>query len=124
MPPCTGPSSWPRSPWPPASWPGRPIAGLPGPPTCSSNVRDRTVRAFDRAHSFAATPTDVAQGGGRPTMPETACLHIQARDSDPIRVVELAGVSVRIGRASYCEVRLPAPELADEECCLRRRGAT
>ena len=31
-------------------------------------------------------------------MPETACLHIQGRDTDPIRVVELPGVSVRIGR--------------------------
>jgi len=55
-------------------------------------------------------------------MPETACLHIQARDSDPIRVVELPGSSVRIGRASYCEVRLSEPELADEECRLKRRG--
>ncbi|WP_406700365.1 hypothetical protein V5E97_16255 [Singulisphaera sp. Ch08] len=55
-------------------------------------------------------------------MPETACLHIQARDSDPIRVVELPGSSVRIGRASYCEVRLTEPDLADEECRLRRRG--
>lgn len=57
-------------------------------------------------------------------MPETACLHIQARDSDPIRVVELPGSSVRIGRASYCEVRLTEPDLADEECRLRRRGGT
>jgi tetratricopeptide (TPR) repeat protein len=55
-------------------------------------------------------------------MPETACLHIQARDTDPIRVVELPGTSVRIGRASYCEVRLSEPELAEEECRLRRRG--
>ena len=57
-------------------------------------------------------------------MPETACLHIQARDTDPIRVVELPGVSVRIGRASYCEVRLAEPDLAEEECRLRRRGGT
>ena len=57
-------------------------------------------------------------------MPETACLHIQARDSDPIRVVELPGTSVRIGRASYCEVRLAEPELAEEECRLKRRGGS
>ena len=57
-------------------------------------------------------------------MPDTACLHIQGRDSDPVRVVELPGVSVRIGRASYCEVRLPEAELAEEECHLRRRGST
>lgn len=54
-------------------------------------------------------------------MPETACLHIRAGDTDPIRVVEIPGVSVRIGRASYCEVRLPEPDLADEECRLKRR---
>src|SRR5262245_42725025 len=57
-------------------------------------------------------------------MPETACLHIQARESDPIRVVELPGTSVRIGRASYCEVRLTEPDLAEEECRLKRRGGT
>lgn len=57
-------------------------------------------------------------------MPETACLHIQGRDTDPIRVVELPGVSVRIGRAPYCEVRLAEPDLAEEECRLRRRGGT
>ncbi|MDR3635005.1 MAG: hypothetical protein P4L84_14470 [Isosphaeraceae bacterium] len=57
-------------------------------------------------------------------MPETACLHIQARQSDPIRVVELPGASVRIGRAPFCEVLLPEPALAEEECQLRRRGAT
>jgi hypothetical protein len=56
-------------------------------------------------------------------MPDTACLHIQARESDPIRVVELPGTSVRIGRASFCEVRLAEPDLADEECRLRRRGS-
>jgi hypothetical protein len=57
-------------------------------------------------------------------MPETATLHIQARDSDPVRVVELPGASVRIGRAPFCEVLLPEPDLAEEECQLRRRGAT
>lgn len=55
-------------------------------------------------------------------MPETACLHIQARDSDPVRVVEIPGTSVRIGRASFCEVRLAEPDLAEEECRLRRKG--
>src|SRR5262245_52653192 len=65
---------------------------------------------------------DELQGGVDPTMPETACLHIQTRESDPIRVVELPGTSVRIGRASYCEVRLSEPELAEEECRLKRRG--
>lgn len=57
-------------------------------------------------------------------MPETACLHIQSRDTDPIRVVELPGGPVRIGRAPFCEVHLPEPALAEEECQLRRRGAT
>ena len=57
-------------------------------------------------------------------MPETACLHIQTRESDPVRVVELPGASIRIGRASYCDVRLSEPEVADEECLLRRRGET
>src|SRR5262245_17096190 len=67
---------------------------------------------------------DELQGGVDPTMPETACLHIQARESDPVRVVELPGTSVRIGRASYCEVRLTEPELAEEECRLKRRGGS
>ena len=40
-------------------------------------------------------------------MPESTCLHIQDRESGPIRVVELPWISVRIGRAAYCEVRLP-----------------
>ena len=55
-------------------------------------------------------------------MPENACLHIQTRDTDPVRVVSLPGLSIRIGRASYCEVRLPEPEVAEEECHLKRRG--
>lgn len=55
-------------------------------------------------------------------MPEAACLHIQAGESDPVRVVDLPGGSARIGRAAYCDVRLPEPEVADEECRLRRRG--
>ena len=40
-------------------------------------------------------------------MPESTCLHIQDRESGPIRVVEIPWISVRIGRAAYCEVRLP-----------------
>jgi hypothetical protein len=55
-------------------------------------------------------------------MPEHAVLHIQVRDSDPVRVVGLHAGSVRIGRAAYCDVRLPEPDLAEEECRLRRRG--
>ena len=47
-----------------------------------------------------------AQGGVDPTMPESTCLHIQDRESGPIRVVELPWISVRIGRAAFCEVRL------------------
>lgn len=57
-------------------------------------------------------------------MPETACLHLQTRDTDPVRVIELTGVLVRVGRASFCEVRLQDPELSDEVCHLRRRGAS
>ena len=55
-------------------------------------------------------------------MPESTCLHIQDRESGPIRVVELPGISVRIGRAAHCEVRLTNHELADEICRLQRRG--
>ncbi len=55
-------------------------------------------------------------------MPDTTCLHIRVGESDPIRVFEIAGMSVRIGRASFCEVRIPEPELAEEECRLRKRG--
>ncbi len=57
-------------------------------------------------------------------MPETACLHIQASETDPIRVVPLPGLSVRIGRAPFCEVRLTEPTVAEEEFQLRRRGAS
>ena len=57
-------------------------------------------------------------------MPESTCLHIQDRESGPIRVVEIPWISVRIGRAAYCEVRLTAHELADEACRLQRRGRT
>ncbi|MFI5456870.1 MAG: hypothetical protein ACHRXM_15605 [Isosphaerales bacterium] len=55
-------------------------------------------------------------------MPESTCLHIQERESGPIRVVEIPWISVRIGRASHCEVRLPAHDLAEEVCRLYRRG--
>jgi tetratricopeptide (TPR) repeat protein len=55
-------------------------------------------------------------------MPESTCLHIQGRESGPIRVVELPWISVRIGRAAYCEVQLAEFELADEACRLQRRG--
>ena len=47
-------------------------------------------------------------------MPESTCLHIQDRESGPIRVVELPWISVRIGRAAYCEVRLPDHDLAEK----------
>ena len=55
-------------------------------------------------------------------MPENAALHIQARDSDPVRVIDLHEASARIGRAAYCDIRLPDPEIGEEECRLRRRG--
>ena len=57
-------------------------------------------------------------------MPESTCLHIQDRESGPIRVVELPWISVRIGRAAYCEVCLPDDRLAEETCRLTRRGRT
>ncbi len=34
-------------------------------------------------------------------MPDTACLHIQGRESDAVRLVDLRGSSFRIGRAAY-----------------------
>ena len=55
-------------------------------------------------------------------MPESTCLHIQDRHSGPIRVVEIPWMTVRIGRAAYCEVRLTEAGLADEVCRLQRRG--
>ena len=57
-------------------------------------------------------------------MPESTCLHIQDRDSGPIRVVEIPWISVRIGRAAYCEVRLADRDVAEEACRLQRRGRT
>src|SRR5262249_3595780 len=64
------------------------------------------------------------QGGVAPTMPESTCLHIQDRESGPIRGVELPWISVRIGRAAYCEVRLPDTQIAEEACRLTRKGRT
>jgi hypothetical protein len=55
-------------------------------------------------------------------MPESTCLHIQDHESAPIRVVDIPWISVRVGRAAFCEVRLPADDLADEACRLYRRG--
>ncbi len=55
-------------------------------------------------------------------MPESTCLHIQDRESGPIRVVELPWISVRIGRAAFCEVRLADQDLTAETCRLTRRG--
>ena len=57
-------------------------------------------------------------------MPESTCLHIQDRESAPIRVVEIPWISVRIGRAVYCEVRLTDRDVAEEACRLQRRGGT
>ncbi len=57
-------------------------------------------------------------------MTKSTCLHIQDRESGPIRVVELPWISVRIGRAAYCEVRLAGLDLPDEVCRLQRRGLT
>jgi hypothetical protein len=59
-----------------------------------------------------------------PTMTKSTCLHIQDRESGPIRVVELPWISVRIGCATYCEVRLAGSDLPDEVCRLQRRGLT
>ena len=63
-----------------------------------------------------------AQGGVDPIMPESTCLHIQDRESGPIRVVELPWISVRIGRAAFCEVRLADPDWPTEACRLTPRG--
>ncbi len=55
-------------------------------------------------------------------MPESTCLHIQDQEAGPIRVVDIPWISVRIGRAAFCEVRLSSDDLADEACRLYRRG--
>jgi hypothetical protein len=57
-------------------------------------------------------------------MTESTCLHIQDRESGPIRVVELPGNSVRIGRAPHCEIQLTELGPAEEVCRLLRRGRT
>ncbi|WP_165225198.1 FHA domain-containing protein [Aquisphaera insulae] len=57
-------------------------------------------------------------------MPESACLHIQDRESGPIRVMDLPWIAVRIGRSAACEVRLHDPEVPGEACRLQRRGRT
>ncbi len=36
--------------------------------------------------------------------------------------MDIPWISVRIGRAAFCEVRLIADDLADEACRLYRRG--
>ena len=69
----------------------------------------------DRSHGRA-------QGGVDPRMPESTCLHIQDQEAGPIRVVDIPWISVRIGRAAFCEVRLSSDDLADEACRLYRRG--
>ena len=55
-------------------------------------------------------------------MTESTCLHIQDHESGPIRVVELPWISVRIGRALHCEVRLTNHDFPEEICRLQRRG--
>jgi len=55
-------------------------------------------------------------------MPESTSLHIQDRESSQIRVVEIPWIVVRVGRATYCEVRVPDGDLAEEACRLQRAG--
>src|SRR5262249_12702691 len=57
-------------------------------------------------------------------MPESTCLHIQDRESGPIRVVELPWIAARAGGAARCEARLPDADVADEACRLPGRGRT
>jgi tetratricopeptide (TPR) repeat protein len=57
-------------------------------------------------------------------MAKSTCLHIQDRESGPIRVVEIPWISVRIGRAAFCEVRLSEHDLADVACRLKRVGSS
>src|SRR4051794_25850630 len=58
------------------------------------------------------------------TMPETACLHIQARDPGASRTVALSGSTVRLGRPPGCAVQLAEPGIPAEVGRLVRRGAT
>ena len=55
-------------------------------------------------------------------MPKSTSLHIQDQESSQIRVVEIPWITVRVGRAAYCEVRLPDGDVAEEACRLQRRG--
>lgn len=55
-------------------------------------------------------------------MPETTYLHIQGRETDPTRVLELPAAGVRVGRGARCEVRLPDPSLSEVQCIVRPRG--
>lgn len=55
-------------------------------------------------------------------MPEATYLHIQVRESGVIRVLEIPWISVRIGRARFCEVRLEEEDLPEQVCRLQRRG--
>jgi hypothetical protein len=55
-------------------------------------------------------------------MAKSTCLHIQDRESGPIRVVAIPWISIRVGRAAYCEVRLPDNDLPDLACRIKRRG--
>ncbi len=57
-------------------------------------------------------------------MPDTTYLQIEDADTDVLRVVELPGAAIRVGRGPVCEVRLTDPDLADVQCLLRRRGQT
>ena len=56
-------------------------------------------------------------------MPASTYLHIQDQESNLIRVVELLPwILVRIGRAVFCEIRIPDITVAEEACRLQRRG--
>jgi tetratricopeptide (TPR) repeat protein len=57
-------------------------------------------------------------------MAESSCLHIQEKQSGPIRVIALPWLWARVGRASYCEIRLNGEDLPDEVCRLQRKGRT
>jgi hypothetical protein len=57
-------------------------------------------------------------------MAEPTCLHVQDRESGPIRVVEIPWVSVRIGQAAHCEVQLTEHDVDDVVCRLYRRSGT
>lgn len=56
-------------------------------------------------------------------MPDATFLHIQTRHSATSQVLELTGVSIRVGHGPQCEVRLDDASLAEVQCVLRRRGS-